>query len=244
MKGLNFRKLAGALAAPGLDTRFWLSMGVVATVNDQGEINATDPAAVIVGPEGVEMDVVLLPSEDPITCRFPSGGSSSTNDWPINPGDEVLVAIPEGLPGAGGVILGVLNSAADQLPVESDGKPMFRHDRRLIWANGIPIDLRTGNVRLLVDPAGTITLTSSTVLLGGPDAGQALVLGTSYRAAEKQAMTLISTFADTVNLAIAAATGPSPVQKAAVLAAQGALKLYIESVFNQTDYLSDTSKTK
>jgi hypothetical protein len=201
---VDFRRLGASLAAPGLDTRFWLSMGTVATVSGQGAINDKDPAAVIVGPEGVEVDVVLLPSEDPITCRFPSGGPSSTDDWPIGPGDEVLVAIPEGLPGAGGVILGVLNSASDPLPVEADGKPMFRHDRRLIWANGIPIDLRTGSAR--------ITLQGGQQLLGGPDATHPVPKGDDMMAAFRDLLTGAAGIAVVAGeLATAATIAGSPV---------------------------------
>lgn len=238
---IDVARLAGAMARPGMDTRVWLSMAVVATVRN-GRVDDTDASAVIVGPEGVEVDVVLLPDKVPTTCRFPSGGTMSTDDWPLRPGAELVVAIPEGVPGTSPVILGVLNSAADNLPVDTDGKPLFRHDRRLIWANGVPIDLRTGGARVLVDPAGAVTLTGN-VYLGGPDASQRLILGDAYRPPEKQVMTILSTFADAVNVAIASASGPSPPQKAAVLAAEVALKAAIQ-VFNGSDYLSEVSRTK
>lgn len=235
---LDAGKVGAAVSRPGIDPRVWFAEGVVATIGDEGEVNDADPDAVISAPEGREADVVLLPElEHYVTCRIPSGGPQSTEDWPIGPGDHVALAFPGGDGASGAILLAVLNSAADRLPVEG-GRPMFQHDRRLIWARDVPIDLRAGS-----GPGRLVLTQSGQVLAGGPDATEQAVQGTSYRAEEKLVLDLINVLADAVNLAIAAATGPSPPQKAAVLAAQGLLKTAIEQ-FNGHDHLSDVLKLK
>jgi hypothetical protein len=240
---LNLRKLAGALAAPGQDTRFWLSYGIVASVSDKGTPDTSNPGAVIAGPEGVEMDVVLLPSEDPIVCRFPSGGRTSTDDWPIRPGDEVLVGIPEGLPGAGGVILGVMNSADAQLPVEDDGKPMFRHDRRQIWAL-VPIDLRTPGGGVTINPDGSI-------LLGRDGATHPLILGDDHMS---NLLKLLkegylpggtgSLWEGLNKMQAVCTTAPLVALKPGLLEMMGAIEAFAQAAAAAGNWLSGTTKTK
>jgi hypothetical protein len=169
---IDMGKVAAGMARPGMDTRVWFAEGIVATIGDDGLVDDANPNAVISSPEGREADIVLLPElEHHTTCRIPSGGPDSTEDWPISPGDHVAVAFPGGNPGAGAILLAVLNSAADRLPTEG-GQPMFKHDRRLIWTRSVPIDLRAGS------GDGRVTLTQEgEVQLGGPDADQAVPLG-------------------------------------------------------------------
>src|SRR5262245_61360920 len=92
---LSAAKMANAVSRPGIDTRVWVMEGFVATVGDEGEVDDTNPNAVISAPEGREADVVLLPSQHHVACRIPSGGPEATDDAPIGPGDHVLVLFPE-----------------------------------------------------------------------------------------------------------------------------------------------------
>lgn len=240
---IDFNRLGAALARPGADTRYWLSLGVVATVGDAGRINDTDANAVIVGPEGVECDVVLLPSKDPIQCRVPSGGPISTDDWPLNPGDEVLVAIPEGLPGAGGVVVARMNSAAATLPVEGDGKPMFRHDRRQIWAL-VPIDLRTPGGGITVNPDGSI-------LLGRGGATHPLLFGDDFMDNLRKLLKEgyipggLGSLWEGLNKMQAVCTAPPLLAlKAGILEMMGAIEAFMAAADAANDWLSGTTKTK
>jgi len=166
------------------DTRHWLSYGVVATVGDDGEVNDKDGAAVLVTPGGVAVDVVLYPAEEPVTCRYAGvmGGPDVTIYAPIHPGDEVVVGILDGELGLPPVILAVMTSRATPLPIETDGKPVFRNDRLSIFAKTVPIEIRTPAGSVRIEPDGRVNL-------GGPDASEQLVEGTSYRSAEDTLLT-------------------------------------------------------
>src|SRR5262245_40455400 len=244
----DVRALARAIRAPDVDTRCWISLGIVATVRDDGAgghvdphdlIDDENPNAVFVSPEGVMADVVLTPWMDRVTCRVPSGGRRSTDDAPLAPGDEVLVAVPSGTGVAGAVVLKVLNSAADRLPVGPDGKPLFQNDRRLIWADGVPIDLRTGAIRVLLDPQNEILLLEGPFRYPcGADAVGQLILGTSYRAAENAMFRKISA---ALNALQAVCVGPLSPLKPGVIAAKLAVDAFLEEASTAGDWLSTVS---
>lgn len=247
-RGWDAQKIGAAISGPGVDTRCWLSLGIVATVKDVSAseitnpldvIDDTDQSAIIIGAEGVEVDVVLLPSMDPITCRVPSGGAKTTVDAPISPGDEVLVAIPNGLPGKGGVIVDVMNSAADRLPLGDDDKPLFKNDRYLIWADEIPIDLRTGPVRILMKPD------TNEILFGTDEAVEQLVFGTSYRADEDLMFSALKIWLDATTDAINGNPLTPPPLKIAVTAARTLVDQLLDQITGRADhYLSAITKTK
>lgn len=106
-------------AAPGQDTRQWVSYGIV-----NGE-TPPEPSPVVFDDEnGDPIDegpfvlVTLQPSAIPVMCRIASyvAGNLEGEWYPFVNGDEVLVAIPEGDENASPVIIGRLNQAVDKWP--------------------------------------------------------------------------------------------------------------------------------
>lgn len=177
--GFDFRRLGRALAMPGTDLRHWVSYGTVATADgDDGEINVTDPNAVLVTPAGVEVDVVLEPSGYPCTARYGIAAGSCHVNTPIRPGDQVIVGIPDGDASMVPQVLCVISGSSDPMPLENDGRPIFKNDRLLIHAGaGIPIEIRTADGTM-------VRITDGLVEVGGAGVTQQALLGTAYRDAE------------------------------------------------------------
>lgn len=178
--GFDFRRLGRALAMPGTDLRHWVSYGTVATADgDDGEINVTDPNAVLVTPAGVEVDVVLEPSGYPCTARFGVAAGSCHVNTPIRPGDQVIVGIPDGDASMVPQVLCVINGSSDRMPVGEDGRPIFQNDRLMIHAGaGIPIEVRTADGTM-------VRITDGLVELGAAGVTQQALLGTAYRDAQR-----------------------------------------------------------
>lgn len=113
--GLDSATAGQALSGPGMDTRSWCSMG---TVVDEHlfEWDAD------FGCEFVT--VSLQPSKKTVRCRVLKfvAGQGEGESYPWMPGDEVLVAIPEGNERAGCVILGRLNNGTDKAPTNVAGQ--------------------------------------------------------------------------------------------------------------------------
>jgi hypothetical protein len=184
------RRLAKALTSAGIDPRQWASYGTVCTVGDDGECDFSDKRAVYVGPEGVEVDVVLEPLRIPVVAHYAGiqGGCETTFYTPIRPGDRVLLVLPDGDPNLPPVITNILHSADCKVPI-ADGKPIFKNDRVLLYAENVDVDLRTkGGTQVEVKQDGAINVNVPTLLgkvnLGRADAVEQLILGTTYRGQE------------------------------------------------------------
>jgi phage baseplate assembly protein gpV len=149
---LDVRRLGKALQGPN-DTRHWVSWGTVASIGgDDGEPDFGDDGAVVITPASIDVDVVLEPSNQPVTCRYGHQHGKVHMLFPIRPGDQVMVIIPDGDMSMIPKIVSVESSQDREIPVEDDGKPVFRNDRALIYADGVPVDLRTaGGARVLLD---------------------------------------------------------------------------------------------
>lgn len=147
------RLISEGLKAPGMDTREWIDYGTVASLrDDDGQPDFSDPNAVVIAPRGVEVDVLYGVNQTPITCKYGTQCGVGVILTPIRPGDLVLVSIPGGDPGNGGKILSVMPGPHTPLPVEDDGKPIFRNDRVSITARGVPIEIRTtGGGKVVID---------------------------------------------------------------------------------------------
>jgi len=245
-------KMAEALKAPGIDPRYWCSYGTVSVVHDDGDIDAqgnvildvTDTSCVHVAPDGTYCDVVLQPTLVPVTCRYPGlqGGPSAQVITPIRPGDEVLVMLPNGSTSGPPVIAAILNSQAHLVPLGADRRPLFRNDRVLIYATDTPIDLRTANgTEVLIDQDGNVTVTASRVALGGSDATEQVVKGTSYRQAEDQlfhALQLALAALEAVSVGALASLQPG------FTSAQQALANFAVAAAEAGGYLSQVTRTK
>ena len=173
------QRLAKALTMPGIDPRHWVSYGTVGVMSDEGDFDPDNQHAVYVGPEGVEVDVLLEPLDLMVTAHYSGiqGGCHATITTPIKPGDRVLVVLPDGDPGLPPVIMSILHSTYCPVPLGADKKPIFRNDRVFVWAEDVDIDIRANNnVRLQVKQDGTILL--------GDGATEQLVKGTTYASDE------------------------------------------------------------
>jgi hypothetical protein len=196
---IDISRMARGLARPGADTRHWVSYATVAAIDDDGEIDLSNPNALVISPGGIDVDVVLEPSGYPMTCTYGQAAAAFFFAGPLRVGDQVLVEIPDGDASMIGRIVGPTsgpNGAADVIPIGPDGKPLFQNDRVLLMSKGVPIELRTSaGQSLLLNPDGSIQI-------GGKDATQQLVLGTTYRGQEgtmnQNIITALSTFSAAV----------------------------------------------
>lgn len=101
-----------------MDTRQWISYGTVEiATGDQKSVHFKDEKGQPLA-AGPIVSVRLHPSDITVACRIASslagGGEGSWH--PISPGDEVIVAVPEGTERAGCVIIGRLGNAIDSWP--------------------------------------------------------------------------------------------------------------------------------
>ena len=109
--------IAAALAAPGNDTRQWVSFGTVDPDTDGAR------SVEFTKEYGPLVNVTLCPSAVPVRCRVAGAhAGNGEGEWhPFVAGDEVLVVIPEGDEMAGCTIVGRLNSEIDQWPQQVAG---------------------------------------------------------------------------------------------------------------------------
>ena len=107
---LDQRTVGEGLGFPGIDPRQWISYGVV----DEEAVTFDDDLGPLVS-------TTLQPSGYQVTCRLGYGtaGNGEGEYHPFVPGDEVLVAIPEGNERAGCVIFCRLNNGVDKFPGSS-----------------------------------------------------------------------------------------------------------------------------
>lgn len=168
----DVKRLAEALKSAGIDPRHWCSYGTVAVVNDAGVPNVTDPHAIWIGPEGVEVDVLLEPLRIPVTAHYGGimGGCSATIISPIKPGDQVLVILPEGDLMGPPVISCILHSASCPVPMGPDQKPLFKNDRVMVFSEDTPIEIRTkSGSKVTLTQDGKAQVEAALVELGAKD---------------------------------------------------------------------------
>lgn len=174
---------ADMISRPGADPRGWISYGVV-----ESNPSASEKSVIFDDDEGNPLDhgalvsVKLQPSGGKVTCRV--GGSCAgkgEGEWhPLGPGDEVLVAIPNGSERAGCVIIARLNQKYDVFPRTVAGmdatKNNFAFKRTLVaqvFESGTAISLRVAShgAQLALDPTGNVFLNdgSKSLLAMTPD---------------------------------------------------------------------------
>jgi hypothetical protein len=176
----DIANLRDYVRGPGIDTRTWISYARI------------DPLTDDQGNQAIEFDDVdgqlyinctLMPSNIPVRCRkgMLAAGSGEAVYFPHQPGDEVLVAIPEGNPRAGCVILCALNNAFDTFPTGSvagvdpsqNAVGLFRMKAALTIESGASVMLRSAaaGAFLRLDGGGNVTLrdTAANVLQMTPD---------------------------------------------------------------------------
>jgi hypothetical protein len=246
--GTNVRRepdvgaVAAALSRPGIDSRVWSCYATVCVVHDDGSMDVDDPDAVVISPDGVDVDVMLEPYLVPATCRYGLQAGVATILAPVRPGDMVLVEFPGGDMAAVPQIVKVCGGAHTRLPLEQDGKPIFRNDRLSIHARGVPVEIRTdGGAKLTLGADGSVVVESGDVRLVGPDADQHLLLGDAYRDAQAQLDDATLGLQQQFALLAAAAVGPLAAFKPMFLAIQ---QLYAAFEAKASTFLSASARTK
>lgn len=180
---IDMSRLAKLAQRPGVDPRVWLTLAVV-------EALGFDAA------EGVFADVRFQPTGERETAlvAVPYAGDGF-GDWcPLAVDDVVLVAVPNGDPSAGPVIIARMWRAADRPPADvragqddADGHPVPTADRVIrvqagqrlvvrVSGSGGDVDIRvegSGNVNLVVD--------SGKVLVGATSGGEPPALATTLK---------------------------------------------------------------
>lgn len=163
---MDMGRLGNALARPGIDPRTWFTYGTVDAVG--------------VDQEGAFVDLTLLPSGASMTARAGTiyAGPGYGFHVPFGVGDEVVVAVPDGDPAHGGVVVARMQSASDELSVDAQGNK-----------DDIVLVVKSGQ-SLRVGVAG-----GGKVFLGQTAATDAAVLGSTYRPAEDTLLTAVGVFA-------------------------------------------------
>lgn len=107
-----------AVTGPGTDTRSWIQYGLVDASTAGGHSTRFNDQDGTPLQEGVMVDVTLQPSGLSVPCRIAgqTGGSGEGEYSPFGPGDEVIVAIPDGNERNGCVIIGRLSNGKDVFP--------------------------------------------------------------------------------------------------------------------------------
>ena len=214
--GIDQASLRKATQGVGSDLRHWVSHGTVCTLDTEtGELDYKDKRAILNGPEGVEVDVELEPLGHHVTCLY-SGiqAGEATILAPIRPGDRVLVVSPDGdltTP----IIVNILHSRSNRQPLGDDKKPIFDNARLIIHTKTVPIDVRTGNARVLIDQDGTVTTKATHIVddcgdikLGGTDADEPYLLGNQWKDFENTILSAIASHTHLVPLP--SPTSPTP----------------------------------
>jgi hypothetical protein len=165
-------RLAEALKKAGIDPRYWCSYGTVGVEKDDGTVDYEDELAVVISPEGVDVDVCLEPLGVVVTCQYTGiqGGDKVSVYSPINPGDRVLVNLPDGDTAGPPAIQAIMHSAHNPMPIDADSElPIFQNDRFLVHSTGQDLDVRVVEA--------DATFIAANVKVGGRDANEPLVLG-------------------------------------------------------------------
>ena len=180
-RDINAQMLGKALAAPGMDQRYWCSLGTVCTIDpESGKMDPTDKLAIYNDSAGVDVDVELEPLGQPCTCKYAGIQCGDVTIMaPIRPGDIVLVECPDGdlfTP----VITHIMQSRSKRQPTEN-GKPIFDNNRLLVYAKNVPIDIRTaGGAQILIEQDGTVTVEGKAIKLGDAGASQHVMHGENF----------------------------------------------------------------
>ena len=141
---IDVQRLGKAIRGPGLDTRTWLVSGTVGVRDDRGTFKTDDPDAVFVDRLGVVASVRIEPNGQMINARWNgiACGRFGVILFPLKPGDDVTVAIPDGDLNSDSIsIIDVQSDRTAQIPVD------WNNDRVLFDLN-VAFEIRAPSVRI------------------------------------------------------------------------------------------------
>lgn len=174
-------RLRSLISGPGIDTRYHIVEAVVDKVT-------VDPN------EGVFCDISILPFEQPETAFLgvPYAGGGFGFYFPVEVDDIVLVAIPDGDPGAGPVIVSRMWSAADkpftelQGTADPDNPGQYNPSSDVVLKTKSGANYKTivsggGDASIAVSGGGDVEITAAgTSVVKLQDANQAFVRGNDF----------------------------------------------------------------
>ncbi len=109
---MDAQSVRDLLKGPGMDTRSWVSYGVVDKQTSEGDrpVEFTEEYGPIV-------NVTLQPSGIPVMARVGGfiAGAGEGSWYPIQAGDEVVVVLPDGMPSSA-IIICRMNQQIDKFP--------------------------------------------------------------------------------------------------------------------------------
>lgn len=141
---IDVQRLARAVSGPGIDTRSWLHSGTVGVAGEGGEFRTDDPESVYVDRLGAVVRVRLEPGGEIVTARYHgiSCGRFGFILVPIRPGDEVLVAVPDGDFNSPSItVIALAANATAKIPGD------WNNDRVLFDTN-VPLEIRGPAIRV------------------------------------------------------------------------------------------------
>jgi len=142
-KTIDSAKIASLASRPGIDTRRWLAKAVVTDVGYDAQ-------------HGLFADIRYLDDgqADTAIIATPYAGNSFGASFPIRVNDTVLVAIPNGDPGTGPMIIAREWNSGDPPPNELDGDNKEP-------TNDVVIRVEEGQkLRIITDGAGEVLIQS------------------------------------------------------------------------------------
>lgn len=148
-KHVSTGRLRSLVSGPGVDTRYNLVEAVVDAVR-------IDPE------EGVFCDVSFLPEEEPETALMgvPYAGNNFGFYCPLYEDDIVLVAIPNGDPASGPVIISRMWSAADKPFSDMRGSADTDNPGQYHASDDVILRCKPGaNTRIIVSEGANVNIT-------------------------------------------------------------------------------------
>lgn len=140
-QAIDVQRIAEALKGKGIDTRTWLKSATVGVWTDGGQFVTTDPDGIYADRLGAVVDVRIEPEGLYGTARWNGVGVGQFGSilYPIRPGEEVVVGIPDGELGSDLIILASQSNRVAQIPAD------WQNDR-VLFDMRVPFEIRGPNV--------------------------------------------------------------------------------------------------
>jgi len=192
-------RLRNLVSGPGVDTRYHIAEAVIDDVR-------VDPN------EGVFCDISLLPLEQPETAFLgvPYAGNDFGFYFPVEEDDIVLVAIPDGDPGSGPIIISRMWSAADKPFAElrgtadTDNPGQYHPSSDVVLKTKPGANCKTivsggGDASIAVSGGGDVEITAAgTSVVKLQDASQSFVRGDNFDTAIDAYVNAVQTYSGAV----------------------------------------------
>lgn len=185
----DLARLSQGMQRPGIDPRVWASIAIALDEEFFDEKH------------GCFVEVRLLPNGEELTCYVPqayTGGDFGEHQQTIHKDDQLFIAVPNGDPAEGGVVLTRFHSLVDKPPQlakenpddyvrvqETDTSWRLKLQGNGQWLFEGADDVLHKTTKKYTIEAETVTAKTEKVRLGAEGASQQLIFGTKHRAQQK-----------------------------------------------------------